>query len=272
MKRLFFLAVFLVTIMSCESEEQKIEKAINVVNTFISNVSFDNYDKMYELYPNFRNVSEYWKVSKLTVDNTSISEEGVVTIIGKAGNKNLLFELQRNNSNYEIISSKGLSSDYNSNIYKYCKNIGCIGSSTTDADISIICKSNREDYQNLIEKIKEDIENKIILENHTVTNSYGFVSGDVTVKNYSRFTLPGGAYNLYINYRNKKGDILFTSKQILTYDAIPFNQSKTVHVFEPNSKSFRKISIELNIISTNFIEDIIAQYSTGIGCIYSNNL
>lgn len=272
MNKILLIIITLLVITSCESEEQKINKAKEVVNAFVSNISFDNYETMYSVYPNFQNVATYWKIKDFEISSATIAENQVVTIIGISDNRNILFELQRNNSQYQIINSKGLSSDFDSSIYKYCKKIGCIGLSAYDAEISNICNRKKSEFNQLVTMIKERIEKNTVLENHTVTKNYGFASGDVTVKNNSRFSIPGRAYNLYVNYFDRDENLLFTSKQILNFDEIPYHQSTTVNVFETGSMSFRKIGIALNIVDTGFIEKIISEHAKGSGCLYDNNL
>lgn len=180
--------------------------------------------------------------------------------------------MEKINGKYIIQKSKGLSSDFNSNIYKYCKKIGCISENNYDAEISKICKEKRPQFNLLVEKIKKNIEENILLENHTVTQQYDWASGDITIKNTSRFTIPSFSYNLYILYSDKNENIIFTSKEIANYESIPYGQSNTVHVFEQNTNSFEKVGVSLKIINSSFIEEIIAEYAEGNNCSYSNNL
>lgn len=272
MKKFAQLLLILLLSTSCETEEKKLNKAKKVVETFISNISFDNYDTMYQLYPNFQNVATYWKINNFDITSATIDEQDNVTIIGKAGNRDLLFNLKRKSNDFKITNSKGLSSDFGSNVYQYCKRIGCIGSSAFDSEISSICNRRKPEFNQLVLEIKDRIERETVLENHTVSKNYGLVSGDVTIKNYSRFSIPGSTYNLYVNYFDRKEELVFTSKELLNFDAIPYNQSKTINVFESSSKSFRKIGIDLKIISTSFIEDIISNNAEGNNCNYSKNL
>jgi hypothetical protein len=124
----------------------------------------------------------------------------------------------------------------------------------------------------LVKKIKRNIEDSVWMINHTVTKDYGLVSGDITIKNESRFTIPGDSYRLYINYSDSKGNLLFTSEEISNYESIPYGQSKTINVFETNSNSFQKVGISLKIIDTNFIEQLITEHAEGYNCTYSDNL
>ena len=256
---------------SCETKEHKIKEAEEIVTTFINNLWFDNYVVMYDLYPSFRNVNTYWKLKNFNITNTTLNND-IITIIGNSADIEVFFEVKKIRDKYIITKSKGLSSDFNTNLYKYCKNIGCIGQNSYDEEISRICMENKNKFNELVRNIKEAIENSVWLLNHTVTKNYGYTSGEITVKNNSRFTIPKYSYNLYVNYTDKKGENLFTSKHISNYESIPYGENKTIHVFELNSSSFQKIGISLKIIDADFIEEIISQYAEGYNCIYSNNL
>lgn len=272
MKKLLLL-IFAVSLISCESDEQKLKKAETTVKSFISNLQFDNYDKLFSFYPTFKEVETYWKLNSIVISSSNINPDESITVIGNSNNRQVLFELQKQNNQYLIINSKGLSTYYDSNIYRYCKKIGCIGTNEYDADISIICKEKKYEYDKLVDDLKRRIEEKTILENHNISKSYGMVSGDITIKNYSRFTIPGYAYKIYVQYLNSKDEIVFTSNESLSnFQSIPFSQSKTIHVFENNVKGFRKVNIKLSLTSTNFIEEIISENVEGNNCTYSNNL
>lgn len=269
--KIIFVIGLIVSLISCETKEQKINKAKDVVDAFVTNLSFDNYDKMFEIYPSFQGVQTYWKLPNFSIKN-SVLNENSINLTGTSNEREILFEVEKIDGKYIITKSKGLSSDFNSNLYKYCKKIGCIGTNSYDVDISKICKENKFRYNQLIKEIKENIENSVSMVNHTVTKNYGYASGDITLKNNSSFTIPGRSYNLYVNYTDSKGNLLFTSKEMLNYESIPYEQSKTIHVFESNSSSFQKVGISLKIVSTNFIEQIVAEYAEGYNCKYSDNL
>ncbi|MBP8994458.1 MAG: hypothetical protein KBG30_11710 [Bacteroidales bacterium] len=269
--KIIFVIGLIISLLSCESNEQKINKAKDAVQSFVTNLSFDNYDEMFKVYPSFKNVQTYWKLQDFNIKN-SVLNENTIILTGSSNEREILFEVEKIDGKYIITKSKGLSSYFNSNLYKYCKKIGCIGTKSYDADISKICKENEFQFNQLVKKIKGNIEDNVWMINHTVTKKYDWASGDITIKNNSRFTIPGYSYSLYVNYTDSKGNILFTSKEISNFESIPYGQSKTIHVFESNSSSFQKVGISLKIISTNFIEQIIAEYAEGYNCTYSDNL
>jgi len=271
MKKILSVFILMIVLNSCETKETKINKSKETVMSFVTNLSFDNYDLMFKTYPTFRDVKTYWKLKDFNIQNAELSDNTVI-IIGKSQNIEVLFEVEKIDGKYQITKSKGLSSEFNSNLYKYCKKIGCIGLNNYDSKISKICKDKQYEFSQLVGAIKETIENKVSMENHTVTKSYGYASGNITLKNYSRFTIPGYSYNLYVNYTDNQGNTIFTSKEILNFESITYGQSKTINVFETNSSSFQKVGIILKIVNTEFIEDIIAEHAEGDNCNYASNL
>jgi hypothetical protein len=272
MKKLLLASILLIVISSCETKEAKINQAKEAVMSFITSVPFENYDLMYKIYPTFKEVRSFWKVSDYVIQSANLNENTII-VVGKAKNVEILFEVEKIDGKYQITKSKGLCSDFNSDLYKYCKKIGCLGLNNYDSEISKICKEKELQFNTLVYQIKENIESNCILENHTVSKTYDWVSGDITLKNYSRFTIPGYSYNIYVLYKDNIGNTVFTSKEsISNFESIPFGQGKTIHVYQPNSNSFQKISIKLEIISTKFIESIISENAEGINCSYSNNL
>ncbi len=271
MKNILIIIAIALILSSCETREGKINRSKETVMSFVTNLSFDNYDLMYKSYPYFRDVKTYWKLKDFNITSAVLNED-VVTIVGKSENIEVLFEVKKINGIYIITRSKGLSSDFNSNLYKYSKKIGCISQNIYDVEISRISKENEFEFNQLVKTIKDRIEESVIMENHTITKSYGWARGDITLKNYSRFTIPGSSYNLYVYYTDRKGNTLFTSKQSLNFESIPFGQSKTIRVFESNSSSFQKVGVNLKIINTKFIEDIIGEYAEGRNCVYAYNL
>lgn len=278
MKKIVFI-ILVSFFFSCETEEQKKKKAQEVVQALISNIQIDNYKSIYEYYPSFRElVGKYWKYSSIEITSTILKEDGTVEIFAKANsNDHLYFVLGKVNSNYMVLKSKGLSSYFNSNLYKYCKNIGCIGINEYDIDIGKICKEKESDFNFLVNRIKNKIEDNFRLENHSLRRNGGwgltpYVSGDIIVKNYSRFTIPRYSYDIYIKFLNNKDKEVYKFNYSSNFSDIPFNSSEKLHIFETVNNNYKKVGIDLVILNSSFIEDIIAEYAEGSLCNYVDNL
>ena len=269
----FLLLLFVSLFYSCETEKSKKDKCEEIVKTFIANLPLDNYEVLYKKYPDFQKVKRYWKVNDFKITSTSIDDDGSVSVIGTSEQLgNILFNLKKDNGKYIIINSKGLASVFNTPIYKYCKKIGCIGINNYDKDISQICSEKEMEFNALVYKIKNNIEQNVMVQNNNLTYNYGYVSGDVTVKNHSRFSIPGRYYELYFHFLNSNGDIVFTKKEILNYQSIGYGQSVTHHLFESSNGNFSKIKAQLKLTSTDFIENIIAENVQGSNCTADNDL
>ncbi|MCF7559422.1 hypothetical protein L3X39_02145 [Sabulilitoribacter multivorans] len=279
MKNLLYILIIIV-LFGCESEEQKKQKAKEVVQELISNIQIDNYESVFKYYPTFRNLKgKYWKHKILDITSTILKDDGTVEIFATSNNDDqLFFLLKKMDDTYMVVKSKGISSYSNSNIYKYCKNIGCIGITESDIEMSRICNNKEDEFKRIVSSIKYEIEEKTRLESHALEikkggfgNYYAF--GNITIKNYSRFTIPAYSYKIYVNYLDINDNVLFTSENFSdNYSDIGFNQSKTQHVMQDISSKFRKVDISLKLLNTEFIDKLIAEYAEGGSCIYSDNL
>ncbi|MBG7610825.1 hypothetical protein IU405_01010, partial [Polaribacter sp. BAL334] len=276
---IILITLFPFILMGCESDEQKKQKAQEVVNALISNIQIDNYESIYEYYPSFKDwVGKYWKYKSIAITSTILKEDGSIEIFANSNSDDqLFFLLEKIEGNYKVLKSKGLSSYFNSNIYKYCKNIGCIGINESDVDIGRICKNNETDFNYLVRSIKNRIEDKFRLENQSLAKHGGYgiplyVTGDIIVKNYSRFTLPRYSYDIYIKFLNSNDKELYKFKYRSNFSDIPFNSSESLSIMQDVDRSFKKVDVELVIINTNFIEDLIGKYAEGSLCNYADNL
>lgn len=262
------LLLILISILfcSCESDKTRIEKSEEIVKSFVANLALDNYDLLYKYYPEFQKVKKYWKIDDFKIISTTIDEDKSVSIIGTSKIGNILFNLENEDGKYIIKNSKGLASVFNTPIYKYCKKIGCIGTSNYDKDISQICSVKQDDFNNYVLKIKNNIESNFTIQNSNLTLNYGYVSGNATLKNNSRFSIIGSNYEIYYHFLNSNDQIVFTKKETINIETIPYGQSITKTIFETNADGFDKIKVELKIISTDFIENIIAENIEGSNC------
>ena len=267
-KVLFFCMLF--ALVSCDSKETKLNKAKEVVSIFASNSTFGNLEKLPLYYPNLKELKGRFLVLKDFQILNAVLNEKTISIIGKAQGNEVLFEVEKENGKYIITKTKGLSMFVYSNLYKYCKQIGCMKGDNYDVEISKICSEKEFQFYSLVEIIKREIEQNVRLENHTVQGGYGYVTGSITYKNYSKFTIPRDTYNLYVEYLNSKGKILFKEKTV-EFATLTYGESNTTWVSK-DIQGASKIAVSLEITNTDFIEKILAEHAKGNDCTYSNNL
>lgn len=232
-----------------------------------------------ELYPSLRKAigGQFRQFESVEFESIVLKDNGEVEVFAKSNNGiQLFFVLQEEGGDYKVVNSKGLSVYNDSNLYEYCKRIGCITTGAYDLQIDNVCKQNESSFNNLVNQIKNRIEATTRLESHSVkVMGYGdnYATGNITLKNFTRFTIPAHSYKLYVNYLDSDNNILFTSdKSLSNFEAIGFGQSKTIHVIQDISSEFRKVNIKLKLLSTQFIEEIVAKHSEGSSCLYSGNL
>ena len=275
MKRILFFC-FLLSLVACETKEDKINKAKEVVSLFISSTNLENFEDIYTYYPTSKEMDSFWKMNDFKVTNTIVKDE-VIIIIGTAGKREVLFELRKEGNNYIITKTKGLSIHFNTNLYTFSRRIGCIPSNAYDVEISKVCVQNKPLFKSLVRNIKSDIENNVWLVNMSAKKEDSFnggiwIHGDIEYKNSSNYTIPSSTYNLYVNFLDANRKVLL-KRQKYTYASISSGESNTISIVETvMSDKVDKISISLEITDTDFIEDIIAKYAKGNNCKYSYNL
>jgi len=267
----FLTAAFI--LCSCEDDKSRMAKCKEVVEVFVANLPLDNYEVLYAHYPNFQKVRRYWKLSNFKITTTTIDDDKTVSIVGTAlGFGNIMFKLKKMDGRYKIVDSKGLASDFDTPLYKYCKKIGCIDVNSYDKEVAQICEEKEDEFKNLVYKIKNNIQESVMVQNHNLSASYGYISGNVTVKNYSRFSIPGHDYELYFHFLDYDDKVVFSKKAMLNYESIPFGQSVTHRLFEPSNGHIRNVKAELKLTSMGFIEKVIADNIVGSDCIARSNL
>ena len=281
MKKILFFC-FLLSLVACETKEDKINKAKEAVSLFITSTNLENFDDIYTYYPTAKEMDSFWKLNDFKVTNTIVKDE-IVIIIGIAGKREIYFELKKEKGNYIITKTKGLSIHFDSKLYTFCKNIGCIPSDAYDVEISKVCKKNKFLFDSLVTKIKNNIESNVGLVNMSASKepmSSGiwdrtdqvWVRGNIEYKNLSKYTIPSSTYNLYVNFLDKNKNILLRKKEY-AYGSISFGESNTISLSEMNlNDKVEGASVSLEITDTDFIEDIIAKYAKGDNCKYSYNL
>lgn len=253
------LLLFISVLSSCETEKNKKDKCAEIVNAFVANLPMDNYDILYKYYPNFKNVKRYWRVTDFKINTTTIDDDNRITISGSALRQNFVFILKKINGNYIIEDSKGLAAEFDSPLYRYCKKIGLINPNDYDKEISLVCNNQKEHFDQLVNAIVRNAEKNIKILNDNLANNYGYISGNVTLKNYGEIDIPNHCYELYFNFLSSNGQVLFTKKEILNFESISAGQSITYSLYEPSNGRFDKINAELRITSTKFIEEFLIE-------------
>jgi hypothetical protein len=149
-----------------------------------------------------------------------------------------MFKIKLINGDYLIQESKGLSGYINSDVYDFLKKIGCISTNFNDIQISQICKENENYYQGLILGTKQHIKENLIFDATNLSQNNGsFISGNIILKNNSKFDIPANSYKVDFGFINT-----ITSSSV---------DKQTVQGFMPEIPSNSSISIQINYIPIN---------------------
>lgn len=273
MKYLILLITTSFTIISCKSDEQKIEDAKQVVETFVKDIELENYNSATELYPSFSKVGKYWILYDFKITESKIENEEV-TIYGTymqydTHEESIMFVLKpsEENGNYYIERTKGLSAYFGSNSYTFLKNVGCLRGLETDEEIANACREREVVFTSMVTEAAIALQESVILESHSVTHSFGYISGDMTVKNTSGTTIPSFSYDLYVIYLDTYGNEIYREKSTGAFSEIPAQGSITFMVSQRALEGMSKIGIEFKLTETDWLEADVANYpSAEITC------
>ena len=206
--KFLIIAMFLFLFSSCKSDDQKKKEANDVVEKFVHEVTLENYNAAYKLYPKFENLGSFWIPRDFEIESTIIEVDGSVSIYGnykKGLQKNeLKFTLNDIGDGYQINSSKGLSSFYNTPLFQFCKLKGYLILSENDIDYDVnltkVCKEHEIEFDLLIDKCARFVSENVIM-NKQLSNIYkeayiDSYSGTISIFNTTGFDINSSAFNL----------------------------------------------------------------------------
>lgn len=252
------------SIVSCKSDKKKIEEAQQIVESFVKDLKLENYNSAIKAYPSLSKLEKYWILNDFKITDSKI-EGDFVTIYGtykKSQNieESIMFVLRPSHENkkYYIVKTKGLSAYFGSDIYMFLKNIGCLTDLETDEDIAIYIKKREYFFTNLVQTEKNNIQNSVIMESHNVMNSYGFLMGNITVKNTTEYSIPAFTYDVYIVFTDNNDNVVYKKKSILNGSDINPYGSISVYVNEQYVIGMTKVGIEFQLTNTSWLEHNIA--------------
>jgi hypothetical protein len=260
---LFFILTSL--FFSCKSDKQKIEEAKQVVETFVKDLELENFQTIKNTYPSFSKIKgRFWILYQFKITDSKI-ENDEVTIYGNykqydKTDESIMFVLKANGEGgkYIIDRTKGLSAYFGTNVYTFFKTIGCLRGLETDEEIALACKKREVVFNNLVTQAAIAQQESVIMENHSISNSYGYLSGDITVKNTSNTTIPAFSYDVYIVHSDNNGNTIFKEKSISNVYKIPAQGSITIMVHQPYLRGMARIGIEFKLTKTDWLESDIA--------------
>jgi hypothetical protein len=206
--KFLIIAMFLFLFSSCKSDDQKKKEANDVVEKFVHEVTLENYNAAYKLYPKFETMGSFWIPRDFEIESTIIEVDGSVSIYGnykKGLQKNeLKFTLNDIGDGYKINSSKGLSSFYNTPLFQFCKLKGYLVLSENDIDYDVnltkVCKEHEIEFDLLINKCARFVSENVIM-NKQLSNIYkeayiDSYSGTISIFNSTGFDISSSAFNL----------------------------------------------------------------------------
>ena len=265
---ILYLPLFL---LSCgQSDEEILKETESVVQSFVDELNMQNFSSAREIYPDMSKISRYkrpqnFKVSSSKFTSDKKTEIKIIGNYGAAENSKLMQFVVSNkeNGNWKIIRSKGLSSYYESNLYNVLKTSGCMEDIESDASIHETCQNLEPKFESLVSEYKEMIENSISFERSgsNLSNSYNIsIRGELMLKNNSNISVPGFSYETYIVFYDRNDNPSHSSKHQFNSDPILANDYHQIKVFSMDyHRDYKKYSAAVKITNDQFIRSYLAR-------------
>jgi hypothetical protein len=257
-------------LLSCKTDNSRMAEAKKITESFMDDIIIEDQASANNYYPKLKNLTRFWRVKSYSFKKSKIEKE-VVTVYGEItkrdnSKENIVFVLKENeDDDYIIIKSIGLFAYDNFYLYAFLKNIGCIKSYNSDVEVSDKYARSEYKYNQLINKYKYEIEN--IISNSTYAKrGYGYISGDITIINNSKFDIPSLSYDLYIDFTDKNHEIVRKEKSYSSVLAIPSGGSIKTFISSHDERRIEYAGPRINIINTEFIEEYLAYNKDNLTC------
>lgn len=263
-----FMPLFL---LSCgPSNEEILEEAESVVQSFVDELNMQNFNSAEEIYPEMSKISRYNIPQNFNISSSKFTSDKKteIKIIGNYGTaentKPMQFVISnKENGNWKIIRSKGLSSYYESNLYNVLKTSGCMEDIESDASIHETCQNLEPKFESLVSEYKEIIENSISFEKSgsNLSNSYNIsISGELMLKNNSNISVPGFSYETYIVFYDRNDNLSHSSRYQFNSDPILANDYHQITVFSMDyHRDYKKYSAIVKITDDQFIRSYLGR-------------
>lgn len=218
---LTILLGFLITLTSCKSDEDRIKEANSIIEKFAKEISLENFSAANKIYPKFAELEKYWKLNDFKIDNTTIEDDGSISVYGSYQRyspkfrEDIKFIVSDKSNGLKIIDSKGLTTYYNSPIFEFCKKKGFLSTSdikkSIDSDISIAktCKDHQFEFELLVINCARYVNENVTWNKQQTTIESGYLgdsySGTISIVNNTGFDLNNNSFDFKLYWF--KGDL-----------------------------------------------------------------
>lgn len=261
------LVLYVSFLASCSYKKE----AKEVTDDFFSAIKNDKEEKMLELYPEVKNLQNYYKSDTIILKEVTELEDKKYSLalknkftngFGKRIESDIIIYTKPKNEKkpgdgYVIYDSKGLCDLSDDPIYKFAKRKGYIqGDSLTDQQIS---KKYSEASTDLISQSLKFhtylTENVIVANWNWETNEYSYsASGRGIVKNNTQYAIPNIKY--VVTYMKKDGSEITQDDGPVTFDDIRPNGMKSFSFYTSYVGDASRANIRLEFDKDFIIETV----------------
>lgn len=261
--KLFFLLIFVCILSSCSNKEK--EAAIQTTKSFFNAIRNDKSDLIISLYPNFKDIGEYYKSDSIIIKEAKALNDDKYEVIienhftngfGKKFNQEISIYLNKDIDSkevkYSIYDSKGMRDFEDDDNYLFAVKTGCINSEDiTDLQIAkklnVASKMMTKYAIDLYVKLKSEVE---ITDWEWESGYGGSASGKAIVKNNSEYDIPKLKYQ--ITYKDRNLNEITSDDGYVSYDDILSGSSKAFTFYTSYVGNAQKASISLDF-DTKFL-------------------
>jgi hypothetical protein len=266
---LTILIGFLITLTSCKTDEDRIKEANSLIEKFTKEISLENFSAANQIYPKFKELEKYWKLNEFNIDNTTIEEDGSISVYGSYQRyspkfrEDIKFKVSDNGNGLKIIDSKGLTTYYNSPIFEYCKKKGYLSTNdikkSIDSDISIAktCKEHEFEFELLVIRCARYVNDNVTWNKEQTTIESGYLgdsySGTISIVNNTGFDLNNNSFDFKLYWF--KGDLQTDAHNIqFLYNIDAYSTVNHKILYESIPSRARKYSFAVSLKNQELFE------------------
>ena len=273
MRNIIVFFSFALIAVGCGKSE-KVKNAELVVKQFFGALKNSDSASLKALYPGFSKLPAFYKSDTITISDGEVTEEGIVITVEngftnsekKTFNQTITLIVKDDESNMQIIDSRGLCRFQGQDLYNFGQKTGCVSLDTTISDQTKVRQMEVAEKLIKIEaqKLVKELTEQVPLSDLKKSETFGFVNGTVHLENNSPFPLYYLKYKAIIT--GKDGSVLKEDDGFASIDTVRSGQGKNFTFFMEQPDGAAHLDVHL-LFDSYFLSDcLLLKKWTGKEC------
>lgn len=272
-KMLFYIAIPLIILLTVvivvsqlETDEEKIEAANSVVTMFAKDLELDSRNE--KIYPGIDKMGSLYYLREFNISDTEINPDGTITVFctykRQGSEENVKFTVEKQNGEYKIKASRGVSGYYDSPLMTYCLNKGYLSNfnDITDKELTKVCQEHEFSFNSAVNRLIQEIPNNVIMNKNAsnITTHYGiYADGYVTIVNNNKVDLPMGSVKYVLSIVDNNYNQIYTKNLTITANLGPGQQIvEDVYLSDVPRRNFKYL-VYAEVINRFYFELAVAK-------------